>query len=259
MSEEKLIKLEQLLSNGIVHEGYKDLNTSIFSVLYSRGKNLLRKIIEDNSDWKQYGKNQKNTDFERSNIISFVGKRGTGKTSAMLSFKDMLDLHTSTQNYGIEQIELFSEDPNFKNTKFYTLDCIDASIMEESENVFILVLANMFAKIQHHAQGEAQKIREYDNRMLFQKFEKIYEDYVSLNSSETVSDGYSAFEKMRNAGSSQKIRENFEELVKLYLDTIDSNSRDLMKTEQRFLVITLDDIDIARRKKGDGKRKLGYL
>ena len=75
MSEEKLIKLEQLLSNGIVHEGYKDLNTSIFSVLYSRGKNLLRKIIEDNSDWKQYGKNQKNTDFERSNIISFVGKR----------------------------------------------------------------------------------------------------------------------------------------------------------------------------------------
>lgn len=257
MSEEKLIKLEQLLSNGIVHEGYKDLNTSIFSVLYSRGKNLLRKIIEDNSDWKQYGKNQKNTDFERSNIISFVGKRGTGKTSAMLSFKDMLDLHTSTQNYGIEQIELFSEDPNFKNTKFYTLDCIDASIMEESENVFILVLANMFAKIQHHAQGEAQKIREYDNRMLFQKFEKIYEDYVSLNSSETVSEGYSAFEKMRNAGSSQKIRENFEELVKLYLGTIDSNSRDLMKTEQRFLVITLDDIDIARRKKGDGKENWG--
>ncbi len=30
-----------------------------------------------------------------------------------------------------------------------------------------------FPKIQHHAQGEAQKIREYDNRMLFQKFEKI--------------------------------------------------------------------------------------
>ena len=62
---------------------------------------------------------------------------------------------------------------------------------------------------------------------------------------------------MRNAGSSQKIRENFEELVKLYLDTIDSNSRDLMKTEQRFLVITLDDIDIARRKKGDGKENWG--
>lgn len=257
MSEKKLIKLEQLLSNGIVHEGYKDLNTSIFSVLYSRGKNLVRKIIEDNLDWKQYGKKQKNTDFERSNIISFVGKRGTGKTSAMLSFKDMLDLHTSTQNYGIEQIELFSEDSNFKNTKFYTLDCIDASIMEESENVFILVLANMFAKIQQHAQGEAQKIREYDNRMLFQKFEKIYEDYISINSSKAVSEGYSAFEKMRNAGSSQKIRENFEELVKLYLDIIDSNSQDLIKTEQKFLVITLDDIDIARRKKGNGKENWG--
>ena len=91
----------------------------------------------------------------------------------------------------------------------------------------------------------------------FRNLKKIYEDYVSLNSSETVSDGYSAFEKMRNAGSSQKIRENFEELVKLYLDTIDSNSRDLMKTEQRFLVITLDDIDIARRKKGDGKENWG--
>lgn len=258
MNEEKLLRLDQLISNGVVHENYKDLNTSIFSMIYLRAGRLIENIISDNYEWTQSGKNKKNSDFERSNVISFVGQRGTGKTSAMLSFKDMLDFYTQTQRFGADQVRMpLLNTMKNQNVKFYTLDCIDASILEESENVFVLILAAMFSKVHESAHEKTQKINEYDNRVLYQKFEKIYEDYTSINFKESISDGYSAFEKLRNAASSQKIRENFEELVKLYLNIIDDNENDFSKTDQKFLVISLDDIDIARRKKGNGKENWG--
>ena len=258
MNKEKLIQLDQLISNGVVHEEYKDISTSIFGTIYSNAGRLVEKIIADNYEWTQSEKNRKNSDFERSNVISFIGHRGTGKTSAMLSFRDILDFYTETQKYGLNQMNTpLLNMVKRQNVKFYTLDCIDASIMEESENIFVLILAAMFSKIQKSANEKTQRIDEYDNRVLYQKFEKIYEDYTSINSKENALDGYSAFEKLRNAASSQKIRENFEELVRIYLNVLDGNEQNYTKTAQKFLVISLDDIDIARRKKNSGKENWG--
>lgn len=258
MNGEQLIQLDRLISNGVVHEEYKDINTSIFGTIYSRAGRLVEKIIADNYEWGENRKNRRNSDFERSNIISFVGRRGTGKTSAMLSFKDMLDFYTKTQHFGLNQptTSLFDMG-KYQNLKFYTLDCIDASVMEESENVFVLILASMFSEIQRFAHEKTQKINEYDNRILYQKFEKIYEDYTSINAKENVQEGYSAFEKLRNAANNQKIRENFEELVTLYLNLIDNKEQNFSGSSQKYLVISLDDIDIARRKKGNGKDNWG--
>ena len=244
------------MSNGVVHEEYQEFENSIFSLLYSRAARQIEKIVSNNKLWVENGKSQKNTDFERSNVISFVGKRGTGKTSAMLSFKDQLEEHTKVNKYSVGNIKLF-EEKSMDNVKFYTLDCIDVSVLEESENVFILVLANMFSKIQKRTQGESQKIKEYDNRLVFQKFGKIYEDYISINSSEQSMEGFSAYERLRNAASSQRIRENFAELVKIYLNMLDSGMTSSFRSEQNYLVIALDDIDIARRKKGDGTDNWG--
>ena len=256
MSKQKLIKLERLLSNGVVHEEYQEFENSMFSLLYSRAARQIEKIVSNNKLWVENGKAQKNTDFERSNVISFVGKRGTGKTSAMLSFKDQLEEHTKVNKYSVGNIKLF-EEKSMDNVKFYTLDCIDVSVLEESENVFILVLANMFNKIQKRTQGENQKIKEYDNRLIFQKFDKIYEDYISINSTEQSMEGFSAYERLRNAASSQRIRENFAELVKIYLNMLDSGMMNSFRSEQNYLVIALDDIDIARRKKGNGTDNWG--
>lgn len=256
MSKQRVIKLERLLSNGVVHEEYQEFENSIFSLLYSRAARQIEKIVSNNKLWVENGKSQKNTDFERSNVISFVGKRGTGKTSAMLSFKDQLEEHTKVNKYSVGNIKLF-EEKSMDNVKFYTLDCIDVSVLEESENVFILVLANMFSKIQKRTQGESQKIKEYDNRLIFQKFDKIYEDYISINSTEQSMEGFSAYERLRNAASSQRIRENFAELVKIYLNMLDSGMMNSFRSEQNYLVIALDDIDIARRKKGNGTDNWG--
>lgn len=257
MSKQKLIKLERLLSNGVVHEEYQEFENSIFSLLYSRAAKQIEKIVLNNKLWVENGKSQKNTDFERSNVISFVGKRGTGKTSAMLSLKDELEEYTKANKYSVGQSFDFFKEAYMENVKFYTLDCIDVSVLEESENVFILVLANMFSKIQKRTQGENQKIKEYDNRLVFQKFGKIYEDYISINSSEQSMEGFSAYERLRNAASSQRIRENFAELVKIYLNMLDSGMTSSFRSEQNYLVIALDDIDIARRKKGNGTDNWG--
>ena len=150
----------------------------------------------------------------------------------------------------------FENQQSMRNVRFYSLKCIDASMLEESENIFILILANMFSRIQYHEKLGNQRINEYDQRKLMKKFDEIYEDFVSINSEVEKMEGYSSYEKLRNAASGQRVRENFEELVRIYLDIIDSGSNS-MDCKYKFLVILLDDIDLSRQKKENGDTNWG--
>lgn len=262
MKKKRILKFDQLVSNGTVHENYKDFESSIYAEVYRNATSMTEKIVLRNIEWIDQKKNLQYEDFERANVISFIGRRGTGKTSALISFDDALNLWTRNIGYQSEMPLPFEKPMSMRDVRFYSLKCIDASLLEESENIFVLILANMFSRIQNHAKQENHRINEYDQRRLMKKFEEIYEDFVSINSEVERMEGYSSYEKLRNAASSQRIRENFEELVKIYLDIIDSetinNSVDgIIHCKYKFLVILLDDIDLSRQKKENGNTNWG--
>lgn len=64
------------------------------------------------------------------NIIAFSGQRGTGKSSVMLSFSDMLSKPNSLQDF-CSYYELSKECSAVKNKSFITLDPIDPTTMEK--------------------------------------------------------------------------------------------------------------------------------
>ena len=262
MKEKRVLKFNHLISNGTVHENYKDFESSVYAEVYRSATSITEKIVLRNIEWMDQKKNLRCEDFERSNVISFIGRRGTGKTSALISFNDALNLYMRNVEYQSQMPLQFEHQQSMSNVRFYSLKCIDTSILEESENIFILILANMFSRIQSYEKQVNQRINEYDQRNLMKKFEEIYEDFVSINSGIEKMEGYSSYEKLRNAASSQRIRENFEELVKIYLNIIDSedmnNSVDgYIHCRYKFLVILLDDIDLARQKKENGNTNWG--
>lgn len=82
VSNSLLLSVNQLMSNGTVLETREQLEQSIFTDTYKRAENIVKEIIQDNYNWRK----NTNQEFSSSNVISFIGRRGTGKTSAMCSF-----------------------------------------------------------------------------------------------------------------------------------------------------------------------------
>lgn len=263
LDEKHFISLDKLISNGVVCEELAEFEESIFSDVYRKGIDLIKTIIEDNETWQKRKRGNGSSAFEISNVISFVGRRGTGKTSSMLSLAEALKNYGSDQRYArLDKIMKFSGPTNSRNVAFYALDCIDASEMEESEDIFILILANMFEKILNVKDKTNSSINaslsEYKNRTIFQKFEKIYEDFVTLNKNDELSEGYSTFEKLRTLASSQRIRSNFESLVEIYLDIMEEYDQRIDGNRREgYLVIILDDLDMTVERKMDGFRNWG--
>lgn len=243
-----MISFEKLILNGPVVETYASIGTSIYENVYISAADLVARIVENNRNLSVSIKN--GFEYEGSNVISFVGRRGVGKTSAMFSFSNILEEYTKSDVYA-DVRKLFDGKEFMKNVAFYSLDYIDASVMEESEDIFVLILANMFNKAMASGKNDSGRMREYDNRLLFQKFEEVYNNFMALNTKIKEYDEYAPFEKLENVGGGQRIRENFAELVQYFLKMID-NSRDIgQENIDRYLVIIIDDLDMAKRKRED--------
>lgn len=151
---------------GIVYEDYKRFDESLFRNVYEKATVLTKQIIEENDklrNSKAHGNEFRNNE-QINNIISFIGRRGTGKTSAMLSFIEGLKDHHKEYNV---------VEDNEKHLHFIGLDWIDASLIEKNEEIFDMILAKMFAEVLR-MNKEVYVTRktdvDYDNRLLQQQF-----------------------------------------------------------------------------------------
>lgn len=250
-SGEKIILIEQLNTNGIVYESVNRFNNSIFSDVYYKATRLVETIVEKNDKFKNSIKmSSQNVRREIPNVISFIGRRGTGKTSSMLSFYEALINYSVDLKYKDKKILEFKE-PFMESVKFEGIDCIDVAAMEDAEDIFILVLANMLNQVLNISKNQSVTLQEYSNRSLLQKFEKIYEDFMALKAiRNNENEGYSSFERLKNIASSQKVRSEFEDLVKTYLQTINEDETEFVR-KKRFLIIVIDDLDMYQKKSCD--------
>lgn len=241
----QIIPLTNLLKKGIVYEEVQDFEHSIYNNVYLWAKEAVEQITADSRQKEKFRQsNTKVKNTETSNVISFIGRRGTGKSSAMLSFQEALKKYRgNSQNYKEKGI-IFSADAKMENVRFFTLDCIDAAAMEKSESVFTLVLANMLSKIQEFKEKEKDDKNSYLMRSLLQKLGDIYKGYRSLSQQhDNEEDVYSAYESLKSAANSQSIRAQFGQLVRECLQYFQKD--DDYFTKEAYLVIAIDDLDMA--------------
>lgn len=247
----KQINAVKFLEKGIIYENTNEFTSSFFEKVYDQAAKLVEQIIQDNRRLncsKNSVYNKRNADI--SNTISFIGRRGTGKTSAMLSFCEALVLN------GYNEEKMFSRDfgmlhfeqrEEMKHVNFCVLNCIDAAALEASENILTLVLANMLNKLDTLSQQQysSDSVNQYEIRSLSQKFENIYDDFLTLRNYDQQNE-YSSYEKLKNIASSQKIRNNFAVLVEEYLKYFE-DCQDLIfkKKKEAYLVIVIDDLDMS--------------
>ena len=84
------IYLKDLLNRGIHFDEISKFKTSFFSEVYENAVSAVEEIVNDNrKKGKIAGERKKDQRIKSvANVISFIGRRGTGKSSVMMSFQD---------------------------------------------------------------------------------------------------------------------------------------------------------------------------
>lgn len=224
------IPFESLLNRGIQRELVDPGNNNSFlNNTYTQAFTLIKVICETSKRITAAEKEGKSRQDEIHNVIAFTGRRGTGKTSAMLSIADSLS-------------KLLTEKGNRSEISdaFVQLPYINAAVLDEEEDIFLIVLSRMFKELDTFSSNRDRMYKKdfHDRaRELKEEMCKIHGHYVNLKGKNDLTSSYYS---MENLHAKYNIREEFAELVKNYTDLYKDN-------KTTHLILCIDDVDMSRQ------------
>lgn len=185
---------------------------------------------------------------EEGNIIPFLGKRGSGKTTAMIEFCEILKKLDMRDEYywWIEHVVLekeLQEKLKAKKFCFRVLKRIDVSSLENKEDLFELIMSEIFRlymEAYKDYSGGAFQDRAWNQKIL-QKFNNILKGYYAIRDSREDEFGDSYITKLNYMTSSFELREQIEELIREIFEKV------MKQKDDFFIVIVVDDLDLNIR------------
>ena len=203
-----------------------NIDESVFSPIYEKARNLVKAIRSNDIAGTVDHGTIRQEKLQIVNTISFEGRRGTGKTSAMMSFCRELE-----------------EQKQGKEHPFIVLDYIDASALEKGESILEIVLANMYQKLEEcTARNGGSAYLDNKTRTILRKFEEIFTAINFIGERKDRSGrrvDVSPLSGLERLSNSQKLKKQVYELVKEFV-SINNNT-----FEEVSLVIPIDDIDMC--------------
>lgn len=240
MQKSRLLKIDCV--NRVKFEKVNEFNKSIFHDVYEKAIILTLKIINDTIRMKSetYITNSTYFNGERlNNIIPFLGERGMGKSSAMLSFANYLE------NYETEKDDEYSLNINNQCSEpsFLALPKIDVAMLVKGENLLDIILANMWINFYNKMGKEEHFCCEAEQtKKKFESVKKSYELFISLVTGKETK-GISSVRDLKELSKCLNLKNDFKELVDSYLCYMMKENKGC--NTSRFLLITLDDLDVA--------------
>lgn len=156
-----------------------------------------------------------------NNVFAFVGNRGSGKSSCMLSVASML-----------------GED-GIANQKCELVDVIDPSFFDENVNILDIVIGKLFAsfkrRLEEGSVAELKKGFEDNKRNLYRAFQDVKDSLCSIEHKSDFSE--EPIERLTDLAASVDLQNHIKVLVSSYLNFF----------EKDVLVLPIDDIDLHTR------------
>lgn len=231
MSEEKFygIVIGDESQYKIVLETPSQMNESFFREVYKGAENNVLEIIESSMKKDDIMRQRTNSKLDRfktqssiNNIIGFIGERGTGKTSSMLSFAAALADDAYKEKF---------------QTEFVVTDAIDPTLINDNESIIQVIVAMLFLDVRE----EMTRITECNLNLenLVQQFDKVFKCLKNISSDKIIMSiaEMDTLEALNELASSSNLRKELEVLIKNYLCFKG-------KSKQSFLVIPIDDLDL---------------
>lgn len=214
----------------------ESLQDSLFAKQYQYALQQIDYYVASLSQREHDKENSHGID-NNNNIFAFLGDRGTGKTSCMISLSELLISG---------EISKFAEYQSISKRTFVGLDLIDPSYFDDNNNVVSLFLAKLYHKFcelkkdkkSYYTDGEDYK--ENIEQQFLRRLSETQKHLMYMLSDE----GHDKDDTLENLGwlsASVDLRDDIRKLVDAYLK-VAINDR-----EDSILVIEIDDIDLNTR------------
>lgn len=222
-------------------ENIDEFSESIFKEIYKKSYESIAEIMKINDVEKKKERAEKEHDHEDfNNIIAFIGDRGTGKTSCMISLakslkekKDKKEKIEEILGLGHEIMALLIK------KKFYLTRVIDPSHLTKNSNILENILADMFRAFKEELEDSKKDINQDEKRKVLKSFTEVYENLKTINLSKEKLFEKEGIDALLKLSSSNNLRRNIMRLVNEYLKFMNGGSE--------TLVIQIDDIDLNTR------------
>ena len=221
--------------NRVKLETIEEFNESIFADVYRRASNLVENILKENEQIEQIQKGDLQFDEAEycNNIVPFLGERGMGKSSAMLSFAFFL------KNYDDSVSEQYAIEKASKGS-FFVLPKIDAAMLTSQERLLDVVLAFMWNEFEKKwGLGEKRDKNLEETKNKFKDAKHSYELYCGSGKNETQYD-MTSVRQLKELATCMNLQNDMKDLVQSFLE-----SMLLDKKNEKYLVITVDDLDMV--------------
>lgn len=244
---EKFRELELTLEG----QEYQSVESHVRYPLYTdKFEDALRTIFLDVLRKKEFESENEKQRFgelfgETENIIAFLGERGSGKTTAMeefcrilVSLSDQRELEWWLQHTIPEKnIQTQLEHEKFF---FHVFPRIDASMLENKEDLFEMIMSNLFKFFQCRVKN-GYGVEQYGKGCydeIIELFEDILSGYYAIRDSREEEYVGSYISKIQHVSLSLELQEKIDRLIgKIFRE-------DYMSSRSCYLVIVLDDLDL---------------
>lgn len=213
------------------------IEDSIFFKQYSLAISSIAELVAYNKILKN--KNVQNEHSVHNNIIVFNGDRGSGKTSCMLSVKELL-CDNSLKNEILPKLEISANRDILAETNFFSMGIIDPIFFDERHNILELFIGTLFKNFKNeekNRRNSGKPVMEYEERNnLLQSFSKAKENLSLLNTNINLSEDDN-LEQLNDLVASMNVKDSLWRLVKDYINT-------MYQSKNSQLVLCIDDIDL---------------
>ena len=215
----KIGKVNQPVVERITGEDF--LKTAVFGEQYRQMLSMLNRYVKYREHKTSY------STFCPNNVFTFVGERGSGKTSCMTSVTELLT------NGNLEKLTSY---PELKNTEFATIDIIDPSYFDDEHNIVSMFVAQLFKSFRDkEVIGNKDKCNFDVRRSLADAFGKAQRSMKCLldNKEYEFDDD---IETLSDLSRAVDLKKDIFNLVNEYLRFV--------RKEKGVLVLSIDDIDL---------------
>jgi hypothetical protein len=215
-------------------ETFSDVKGSLFKEQYEKVFEEIVSYILDKPSNEDLILNNEN----KNNIYAFVGERGSGKTSCMLSVANMLTCQNKEFSMKFKNERIAKLD----SSHFKTIDLVDPSFFDEKHNILDIVIAKLFKSFSDDIKNNKLNPKQdyiSKKQQLINKFQETKENLNLLLDSPNISDD--SLEQLTGLAAAVNLKDNLFELFNSYLDYFESGNNE---KDKGYLVIKIDDIDL---------------
>lgn len=223
--EEVLFKLER--DNRPLIEKF-DKNTmkdKFFYRQYSMAIRCIARYLEEMKQSTEDGEFESYTDGN-NNLFAFVGDRGTGKTSCMLSVANSL----------VNKKKETFEDDIINQTDFFTIGLLDPSYFDSEHDILMLFVAKLYSLFSVKAKDIDPDVDNYSEKMQLLKDFSATQKHIHnlLQKAEKVEGD--EFERLSSYAAAIDLKKDISQLIDDYRKFIDR--------PDATMLLMVDDIDL---------------